>query len=114
MKKIYGLTGKSPINLRKIQVEKSNEKVLSQLKASLFEFKDETLPLKLYGDEDEKAAEKQLLMGLDEPSYDEIHGRWLLVNGNKLKKEPVQKSCGRKSQALIAYNFNVSFLFLLI
>ena len=72
------------MKLQKIQTDKLNDKALSQLKTNLFEFKDENLELKL-NEEDPISCEQQRVD--NESSYNEIHGRWLLVNGNRKKKE---------------------------
>lgn len=77
------------MKLRKIHSDKLNDNALSQLKTSLFEFKDENLELRLEDDEPVTAGNDygESRSDLSSTSYNEIHGRWLLVNGNKMKKD---------------------------
>ena len=103
-KKIFGFSGQTPMKLQKIQTDKLNDKALNQLKTNLFEFKDENLELKL-NEEDPIVCEQQRFA--DESSYNEIHGRWLLVNGNKLKKEniiPIKNSGCKCIKKVIIYS----------
>lgn len=76
------------MKLKKVNAEKLNDKTLNQFKMSLFELKDENLPLRL--DEPD-----ELVMATANDAaynYNEIHGRWLIVNGNKLGKKEAKSS----------------------
>lgn len=81
------------MKLRKISTDKlKDDKMLSQLKTTLFEFKDENLELRLDSVESmtNSAGESKF-----EDTCNELHGRWLIVNGNKLKKDsgPKNSTC---------------------
>lgn len=96
-KKTFGFSGKSPLKLNRINSDKLNDKALSQLKTSLFELKDENVELSLEEVIDTSSSTNIILANSQEDAYNDLHGRWLIISGNKLKKEAVHKSSNRKS-----------------
>lgn len=105
-KKTYGYSGPA-IKARQLNIEDVKEKVISQLKTSLFEIKDFNVELKL---ESVEADLANLSVRSNEDYYDEIHGRWLMINGNTLKKENLSRDSSRKTRN-ITLNIQLLYIF---